>query len=376
LSFLLLIFKNTFRNKVRSFLAVIGIAIGIATIVGLGALSNGIITSFDKTMHVGGADFSILSKQQNETGINPYGTSTFSEDWLNKIKEIQGVKDAKGIYLATLPVEGKLLAVGGFDYKDLKSRDNSLIDGRNISENANNEVIIGKLASESLNKGVGDELSIGEDKFEIVGISESGNSNQDSSIYTLLSVIQKMVKDEKSLSMISVYVEKGADIKGVAKTIEDKYGENISTVTSVSDVKRMDDLVNMIKGVSLAISLLAIIIGGIGIINTMIMTVFERTREIGVLKAVGWSRTKILSMILGESIVLTLFSAVIGSIIGVIVLETLVAIGIMGNTLNPVFTLETFIQGFEVAILVGLIGGLYPALRASKLTPTEALRYE
>ncbi|MDR2624447.1 MAG: ABC transporter permease [Methanobrevibacter sp.] len=376
MSFLVLIFKNTFRNKIRSFLAVMGIAIGIATIVGLGALSNGLTASFDKTMHVGGADFSILSKQQNGTGINPYGTSTFSEDWLSKIKEIQGVKDAKGIYLATLPVEGKFLTVGGLNYNDLKSRDSSLINGRNIDENANDEVIIGKLASDNLNKNVGDELDIGEDKFEIVGIFESGNSNQDGSIFTSLDVIQKMVKDEKSLSMISVYVEKGADIRGVAKMIEDKYGENISTVTSVSDVKRMDDLMNMINGASLAISLLAIIIGGVGIINTMIMTVFERTREIGVLRAVGWSRTKILSMILGESIVLTLFSAVIGSIIGVIVLKALVAVGMMGGIFSPVFTLETFIKGFVVAIFVGLIGGLYPALRASKLTPTEALGYE
>ncbi|MDR1818955.1 MAG: ABC transporter permease [Methanobrevibacter sp.] len=376
MSFVTLIVKNTFRNKVRSLLTIVGIAIGIATIISLGLLSNGLTSSFDKTIHSGDSDFSILSKQQNETGDNPFGTSTLSEDWLNKIKGISGVKDAKGVYLVTLPVENKFMAICGISYDDLTLKENTIINGRNIANNTYNEVIIGKLASEALNKSVDDEINIGDERFKVVGIFESGNSNQDNSIYTLINSVWKITKNEGVLSMISVYIEKGADVKEVTKDIENKYGENISTITSVSDVKRIANLMNMITGVSWAISLLAIIIGGIGMINTMIMIVFERTREIGVLKAVGWSRTDILRMILGESLVLTLFSAIIGSIIGIIVVEALVATGIMGSIFHPVFTLETFIQGFIVAILVGLFGGLYPALKASKLTPTEALRYE
>ncbi|MDR2545156.1 MAG: ABC transporter permease [Methanobrevibacter sp.] len=376
MSFITLIVKNTFRNKVRSLLTIVGIAIGIATIISLGLLSNGLTSSFDKTIHSGDSDFSILSKQQNETGDNPFGTSTLSEDWLNKIKGISGVKDAKGVYLVVLLVENKPMSLGGISYDDLTLKDNTIINGRNIANNADNEVIIGKLASETLNKSVDDEINIGDERFKVVGIFESGNSNQDDSIYTLINSVWKIKKNEGVLSLISVYIEKGADVKEVTKDIENKYGENISTITSVSDVKRIADLRNMITGVSWAISLLAIIIGGIGMINTMIMIVFERTREIGVLKAVGWSRTDILRMILGESLVLTLFSAIIGSIIGVIVVEALVSAGITGSIFHPVFTLETFVQGFIAAILVGLFGGLYPALKASKLTPTEALRYE
>ena len=102
------------------------------------------------------------------------------------------------------------------------------------------------------------------------------------------------------------------------------------------------------------------------------MSVFERTREIGVLKAVGWSNRKILTMIVGESLVITIVSAIIGSIIGVVLCTFLAPM--MG--LKPVFSLDIFVQAFGIAIIVGIIGGLYPAIKAIKLPPTEALRYE
>ena len=104
----------------------------------------------------------------------------------------------------------------------------------------------------------------------------------------------------------------------------------------------------------------------------MLMSVFERTREIGVLKAVGWSDGKILTMIVGESLVITIVSAIIGSVIGFL------ACTLLGPQMgiSPLFTPKIFLQAFGIAIVVGIIGGIYPALKAVKLPPTEALRYE
>jgi putative ABC transport system permease protein len=102
------------------------------------------------------------------------------------------------------------------------------------------------------------------------------------------------------------------------------------------------------------------------------MSVFERTREIGVLKAVGWSNKKIITMIVGESLVITIVSAIIGAIVGVGLCM------ILGPQIGftPLFTPKIFIQAFIIAIVVGIVGGIYPALKAVRLPPTEALRYE
>ena len=127
---------------------------------------------------------------------------------------------------------------------------------------------------------------------------------------------------------------------------------------------------------SLAVSVLAILIGGIGVTNTMMMSIFERTREIGVLRAVGWKKRRVITMILGESITLCIFSVLIGSLLGIIGARLLMLEPTIGAILEPMFTLETFIRAFLVAFTVGLVGGFYPAYRASKLLPSEALRYE
>ena len=135
------------------------------------------------------------------------------------------------------------------------------------------------------------------------------------------------------------------------------------------------NMIDMINAASWGISLLAIVIGGIGIINTMLMSVFERTREIGVLKAVGWSDIRILLMIVGESIVITVVAAIVGSVFGVLGVEIMTNIDLLKG-LNPIFTAGTFIKAFLIALIVGVIGGIYPAVKAIKLPPTEALRYE
>ena len=107
------------------------------------------------------------------------------------------------------------------------------------------------------------------------------------------------------------------------------------------------------------------------------MTVYERTREIGVLKAVGWKDRRILGMILGESIVLTLIAFVVGTVIAIVGVEVLLTlVPSVGGIIKPSFAIDIFLRAFAVAFIVGVIGGLYPAYRASRLSPTEALRYE
>ena len=259
----------------------------------------------------------------------------------------------------------------GIDPEGASLADISMKEGRIFEDDAN-EVILGEIYAEDNDYEVGDTIEVDGEDFEVVGIYETGDSNMAGGVFTSISKVGEIMDDEDSISNIYVKVEKGVDAQEVADRIDAKYGDNITTITSVMEMEQMADMLNMLQASTWAISLLAIIVGGLGIINTMLMSVFERTREIGVLKAVGWSDKRILGMIVGESLVITIVSAIIGSIIG------FGACTILGPQMgiDPLFTPKIFIQAFSIAIVVGIIGGLYPAIKAVKLPPTEALRYE
>lgn len=369
MSFLKFIMKNPFRRKNSAILSIVGICIGIIVIVALGGITNGLVSTFEDTIHAGGADFSISGK---ETGDSAYGTNTIDANWTDKIANVSGVDEAYPIYVILTSVgDDYMNTLIGIDPNGTQLADISMSEGRLFKDNSS-EVILGKIYAEDNNLSVGDSLKVDGENFEIVGIYETGDSNMAGAVFTSIKKVAEINDDEDSISNIYVKVNKGEDAQAVADRIDSMYGDNITTVTSVMEMEQMGDMLNMLKASSWGISLLAIVVGGLGIINTMLMSVFERTREIGVLKAVGWSNRKILTMIVGESLVITIVSAIIGSVVGVVL--TLVLAPKMG--LNPVFTPDIFIQAFLIAIIVGIIGGLYPAIKAVKLPPTEALRYE
>ena len=369
MSFLKFILKNPFRRKNSAILAIVGIAIGIVVIVALGGITDGLVNTFEDTIHAGGADFSISGK---ETGDSAYGTNTIDANWTDKIANVSGVDEAYSIYVVLTSVgDDYMNTLIGIDPNGTALADISMTDGRIMKDNAS-EAILGTIYADDNDYKVGDNIKIDGEDFEIVGIYETGDQNMAGGVFTSISKVGDLMDDEDSISNIYVKVKKGEDPQTVADRIDKMYGDNITTVTSVMEMTQMADMLNMLQASTWAISLLAIVVGGLGIINTMLMSVFERTREIGVLKAVGWSDGKILTMIVGESLVITIVSAIIGSVIGFLAC-TLIGpqVGI-----SPLFTPKIFIQAFGIAIVVGIIGGIYPALKAIKLPPTEALRYE
>ena len=369
MSFLKFIIKNPFRRRTSAILSIVGIAIGIVVIVALGGITEGLVDTFEDTIHAGGADFQISGK---ETGDSAYGTNTIDASWTDKIANVSGVEEAYPIYVVLTSVgDDYMNTLIGIDPAGTTMADISIKEGRIFEDNAD-EVIMGEIYADDNNYSVGDTIEVNREDFEIVGIYETGDSSMAGGVFTSISRVGELMDDEDSISNIYVKVEKGADAQEVADRIDAKYGDNITTITSVMEMEQMANMLNMLQASTWAISLLAIVVGGLGIINTMLMSVFERTREIGVLKAVGWSNRKIITMIVGESLVITIVSAIIGAVVGVGLCM------VLGPQIGftPLFTPKIFIQAFLIAIVVGIVGGIYPALKAVRLPPTEALRYE
>jgi len=376
MSFLSLILKNPFRNKSRASLAIVGISIGIATIVLLGAITAGLVESVDSQLRQGGADFIVTGNSTSDPASST-GLAEINESWISTISSIDGVNKVAGVYMSNVlinPKSGYLLI--GLYSKDASFMDITVTKGRMYSD-SKDEIILGKLCAEDLNLSINDTITLKNKEYKVVGIYESGNPNIDSCGFAGLDNVQTLADspENNNISMIYAKLDKNANVEEVTKKIEDKYKDNITVVTSLSDIESLSAQLDMINAASWGISLLAIIVGGIGIINTMVTAVYERRREIGVLKALGWSNKKILTMILGESLVLTISAGILGSLLGIIIALLVNFTGIMSPT-PTVLTITPFIQAFGVAIVVGLIGGFYPAWRATRLQPIEALGYE
>ncbi|MDI6644739.1 MAG: ABC transporter permease [Methanobacteriaceae archaeon] len=371
MSFLGLIIKNPFRNKTRTALAVMGIAIGIATIVALGIITDGLKTSTEETLKAGGSDFTIV-----ESNVSDMFFSKIDEEYVDKINKVNGVNDSVGVLIAVQKVgDNPYFVLVGIDPNKLSLSGMKITQGKPFSGEDSKEIIIGKVASEKLNKTIGDIITLKNEDYKITGIFQTGDLQQDGGAFISINNLQEIEDKEGKVTMIYVKIDKDANVDQVTQTIEDEYGSDITTIASLEDLQSVDQGLNTIDTASWAISLLAIVIGGIGVINTMIMSVYERTREIGVLKAVGWKNRRILTMILGESLVLTMVAGLVGAIMGIVAIQVLLALG-MSGFIQPIYTLPVFLRAFGVALIVGLIGGFYPAYRASQLPPTEALRYE
>jgi putative ABC transport system permease protein len=385
MSYLSLILKNPFRNKTRSSLAIIGIAIGIMVIVALGMVTGGLKTSTQSTLKAGAAEITVV-----QTGSNTFGSGTINQTRVADIQKITGVKDATGTLRSTNmsqpgtdnsasnsgpPGMGGFTVIG-IDRAKLNLAGVDSIDGAYFTNESSNEIIIGKTAAQELDKKVGDTVNLFGEDFKITGIYETGNFITDGGAFMSLDTLQNLTSNQDKVSSIAVKLNENANVTQVSQTIDDTFPNELSTVTAASQANRMNSALSTIDTASWAISLLAIVIGAVGVINTMIMSVYERTREIGVLKAVGWKDKRILGMILGESVVLTLIAAVVGTVVAVVGVVVLLSLSSVGGVIKPSFSLDIFLRAFVVAFAVGILGGLYPAYRASRLSPTEALRYE
>jgi putative ABC transport system permease protein len=357
--------------------------------VALGMVTGGLKNSTQSTLKAGAAEITVM-----QTGSNTFGSGgTINESTAADILNLSGVKDTTGVLRATNTSTslatsssnssqssfgpGGGLSITGIDASKLSLLGIDTLNGTAFTNTSTDQVIMGKTVAQDLNKTVGDTVDLFGQNFTVVGTFETGSVLTDAGIMMPLATLQNITSNQNKVSDILVKVNDNANVTDVSNEIDNAYPNQLTTTTAADQANRINQGLSFIDTASWAISLLAIFIGAVGVINTMIMSVYERTREIGVLKAVGWTDRRILGMILGESIVLTLIAFVVGTVIAVVGVELLLTFSpSVGGIITPSFSYDIFLRAFLVAFLVGVFGGLYPAYRASRLSPTEALRYE
>jgi putative ABC transport system permease protein len=260
---------------------------------------------------------------------------------------------------------------GGFCWKNLK-----IVSGRLPNDAAERAVVLGRTAAEVLGKKVGDTLQLETEELAVVGIVDGGAVVEDGSVILSLPLLQGITGNQGKVSIIDLRVTPGTGKEEMARLCERITG----LVPEARAVIAGDHIHNsqayrMISAMSWGTSLLAVLVGVLGVMNTMLMTIFERTQEICVLLAIGWKRSRIIRMVLWESALLGFLGGVGGVLIGVMGVKILVTAPSIRGLLEPELNPQFLVMAVAMAVVVGVFSGIYPAWRSSRFTPSHALHY-
>jgi len=338
-------------------------------------------------------------------GIGAPGTDdTFSltQDDIDFVEKINGIDEITGMYFKISEIsfkdKNKYAYLMGMDMDKIEF----IMEGMNINIEKGRELRKGDaykavlgynymLDNKIFSKGlqIGDKILIDDTKFEVIGFYSSvGNPSDDSQIYMTSGIFEQLYPDKKDkYSVIMASTEQGLETKAVADRITERLRKHKGQEEGKEDfyVQTFEDaiatfgtIINIINGVLVLIAMVSVVVASVNIMNTMYTAVLERTKEIGVMKAVGARNSDIMFIFLLESGVIGMIGGIIGVIMGYLVATTggsyAAAAGF--SALKPIFPWTLILGCILFAFLVGAGSGLLPAIRASKLHPVDSLRYE
>lgn len=379
------VYKNVLRRKFRSLLTGVGVAVAITAVVALLGVSSGFEQSSREMLSAEGIDLIVV-----HAGLGQHDTSRLDESvgaQIAALSEVDKVAPQLNdtVKLNDNPVGVPLMGLYADSFNMTKLTDKVAAGGRMLTANDKDGVLLGKFLAASLGKKPGDSVEIELKKFNVVGVFAGPSMFENRAAVALLPVLQTLMDQEHQVSEFDIKLkpEFSGDaaaldrLKTKIAGLKDAKGNlyHLEPLTTDQYVNSSNEL-RLSRAMAWMTSAIALAIGAVGMLNTMIMSVLERTQEIGILRAIGWRRLRIMRMILSESFVLSLAGAVAG-IVGAVCLTRIIshlpqAEGLVRPNIAP----DVIFTGFLLALLVGLVGGAYPAIRGANLAPTEALRYE
>jgi len=376
------IWRNLLQRKVRTLLSVLGVAVAIGGVVSLVSISEGMIESVDGHMESTGASLTVLSR-----GVADLLFSRVTDADIAVIEAMDGVAEVsrgnatllqKPDVGADRTSPGILICFGRVPGERLMRRlEPRVTEGR--LPRAKHEIAAGSIAAAQIGLTIGDRIKLfprsyaGVKEFEVVGLYSSETGWENTGIVMDASVIQAQLRQPDSYHVVFVYTSPER-----ADAVQAQIDEALPGLLAVPPGKltsQFEGQLDIMEDFTALVISIALAIGILGVLNTMMMSVSERTREIGMLRALGWSRPLIAKYIMLEGLLLSLLGGAFGLLLGYLGTELLTSI-YQGGGLQAVYHPATFAKGMLVAVFVGVTAALYPAVRAANLRPVEALRYE
>ncbi len=392
----ILAYRNIKERKARSLLTFLGIAVGIAAIISLIAVGYGMQYAITEEL-VSFADTISVMPGKIIPGLGYVELGAFTERDIEDVSRISGVKDIAPLMMKMVEVEyrGERMPVQiiGADPRDLEEWYEEYVvfqEGRWIRERDYKGCTIGYSVAHEYFKNdinINDRITIKGSEFVVVGIFEKAGMVASSDLDPAIFLTTKSAQDVLGTDEVSMLLVKIRDIdraEKIAEEIEEKIDENhnlegfTQAMTMTSMIEQIGTIFLIIQAVLVGIASIALVVGCIGIMNTMLMSVMERTHEIGIMKAIGATNRNIMFLFLVEAGMISLIGGILGCILGTIVAKAIgmIASAYIGMDMPAIVTPTVAVGSILIAILVGVVSGLYPARKAAMMSPIEAVRYE
>lgn len=368
--FLKLICVNLTRHRTRSLVGVAGIAFGVAAMLTVLSIIMGAINMFEK----------ILSNESHylvfEKNVSDLFFSSIDTEVVDGIRSMPMVQAAHPILFGIVSSEGHpVITCFGLESSDPRLKNAEWLAG--TAEQFGSEpgtVFLGSRAAEFLEANYGGKVDIGKEQFTVGGIIKTDNGFEDGGVFMPLEEAQRFFHREGYSSIVTVTLNDDAQEEAFRKYVE----ENFTGFTALQneEFRQSYSQFRILSATSWAVGTCAFVLGGLGVANTMIMSVFTRIREIAILLVNGFSRKQVATLILGEAAALASLGTLVGFIVGLSLLKTLEHVPQLQGYIQVLLSPGIIYGIILVAFVTSFLGSIYPAWFASRIQPAEALRYE
>jgi len=399
--YLQIAYRSIKNRKLRSWLTMIGIFIGIAAVVALISIGQGMQRSINEEFEKLGVDKLIIQSKGELGAPGSGGAVPLTISDAKAIEKVNGIDIVANMYMkigkAQLDEKIKYAYIVGLptdEQKELIDEINSyeVELGREIKRGDLSKVVLGinyrtkDIFSRKLR--LRDTILINDKEFKIIGFFEQiGNPTDDESIFISEEAIRELYDEDEETTMIMAKITAGEDIDKVAEDVKkalrkehnnEEGKEDFSVQSPTQLLESFNVILNIMQVMLIGIAGISLIVGGIGIMNTMYTSVLERTQEIGIMKSIGGRNSDVLKIFLFEAGILGTLGGAIGVTIGIILSKIVEIIAkTMGYSILKAYISPWLIIGaLAFSFLIGTLSGAFPARQASKMNPVDALRYE
>ena len=370
--------KSIGRRKFRAALTILGIIIGVSTIVSLMSVGEGMQYEVETTLNdMLGAGITIRSEGME---------ATIPEYIQEYVLQVPGVKDCVPVIMTMREIGDRQTMIIGIDPDEAASLYQiTLSEGRMPSSGEDNLLVIGSMTANRLGLHLNDTITLGSstggvgESFIIVGIMRSiGSGSMNIGAYISLRAAQHLMGKDGYASSLLVVLDDPDQAEFIENVLKNMFPEaNIMRQEAL--LEQISQIMDIVNGVLLALGTVSLAVGAIGVMNTITMSVYERTREIGMMKAVGGERSHILFLFISESAVIGMIGGVLGIIFGISFVNAINYLVLMLGSqfiIPIVVTSQIILTAFLISLVIAILAGFYPSWKAANIRPVEALRYE